>query len=306
MLKLRDEGCAEFTLPELLFNMDFPGHYCRRIHSVSVLIPCILGGFTSLNGTLTLLSHKYHVSSTAKDANAYTQAAEFHTDRIPITSIAVTSGVQESGTFNLDFNGNLKYGPFEGAGAISDWRLQLPKNLRQFDYNTITDAVLHLRYTSIDGGDVLAEHASDSAQNSLQNNEQDKKDRPQLAIDLINDYPVEWHRFPSSKKMNLHGLHRRFPYWTRAGTVTADQVTVVLAPKSNAATVTLKTAEKTLSNKGGDKPGLSEEERGQYKLLQTGNGFSSSVSDWEITSDCSGFDHAWLLIQYSFKPNTQA
>ena len=30
--------------------------------------------------------------------------------------------------------------PFEGSGAIGQWRLELPVTIRQFDYGTISDA----------------------------------------------------------------------------------------------------------------------------------------------------------------------
>jgi hypothetical protein len=43
-----------------------------------------------------------------------------------------------------------RYLPFELSGAVSQWRL--PADVRQFDYNTISDAILHLRYTARDGG----------------------------------------------------------------------------------------------------------------------------------------------------------
>ena len=38
--------------------------------------------------------------------------------------------------------------PFEGAGAISDWTLSLPKTLRGFRLRTISDVILHLDYTA--------------------------------------------------------------------------------------------------------------------------------------------------------------
>ncbi len=52
--------------------------------------------------------------------------------------------------------------PFEGAGAISKWRIELPDKFRQFDYDTISDVIIRLRYTSVDGGDKLKKPASDS------------------------------------------------------------------------------------------------------------------------------------------------
>ena len=63
---------------------------------------------------------------------------------VPIASIAVSTGQNDSGTFELNFR-DERYIPFEGAGAISKWRLELPSDFRQFDYDTISDAILHLR-----------------------------------------------------------------------------------------------------------------------------------------------------------------
>jgi hypothetical protein len=36
---------------------------------------------------------------------------------------------------------------------ISTWRLELPGEFRQFDYDTISDVILHISYTARDGGD---------------------------------------------------------------------------------------------------------------------------------------------------------
>ena len=45
-----------------------------------------------------------------------------------------------------------RYLPFEGTGAVSSWRLSLPRPSNRFDFRSITDVVLQLRHTAIDGG----------------------------------------------------------------------------------------------------------------------------------------------------------
>ncbi|HTZ20628.1 MAG TPA: hypothetical protein VMC06_07080 [Opitutaceae bacterium] len=52
---------------------------------------------------------------------------------VPITSIAVSSEQNASGVFELNFRDEC-YIPFEGAGAIGRWRIELPKDFRQFDH----------------------------------------------------------------------------------------------------------------------------------------------------------------------------
>ncbi len=48
--------------------------------------------------------------------------------------------------FELNYR-NKRYLSFEGCGAISSWGLELPER-KKFDYNTISDVVLHLKYTA--------------------------------------------------------------------------------------------------------------------------------------------------------------
>ncbi|UKZ57302.1 hypothetical protein TrVGV298_011155 [Trichoderma virens] len=137
LLKLRETGEAILNVPEALFDMDYPGHFCRRISSVSVSIPCILGAYTSLSCTLRLTKHGYRISPDLKTP----EKDAFRQDIVPITSIAVSNGVQDSGIFNMDFRGTDEYGPFEGAGAISTWKIELPQVFKPFDYHTISDVL---------------------------------------------------------------------------------------------------------------------------------------------------------------------
>ena len=158
VLQLKETGKCEFMLPEVLFDMDFPGHFKRRIKSVSLSIPCVAGPYTNINGTLRLLENKFRNTALAKDKNDYPEKTEeseerFSTYIIPISAIAASSAQNDSGMFELNFK-DERYLPFEGAGVASKWRLELPQ-FRQFDYNTISDVVVHLRYISTEGGERL-------------------------------------------------------------------------------------------------------------------------------------------------------
>src|SRR5262249_3491482 len=142
------------------FDMDYPGHYMRRIKSVALTIPCVVGPYTGMNCTLRLTKNRFRKSALA-GPNDYPEKTEdgatddrFMTCNVPITSIAVSTGQNDSGVFELNFR-DERYLPFEGAGAISTWKIELPQTFKQFDYDTITDVVMHLRYTAIDGGEKL-------------------------------------------------------------------------------------------------------------------------------------------------------
>jgi hypothetical protein len=133
-------------IPEVLFDLDFPGHYLRRLKSVSLSIPCVTGPYTGIHATLRLTRSLVR--------RAPTLAGDAEEERFEGgTSIAASTGQHDSGLFELSFR-DERFLPFEGAGAIGTWTLSLPPDarLRPFDYETIADVVLHLHYTARDGG----------------------------------------------------------------------------------------------------------------------------------------------------------
>ncbi|KAH8796017.1 hypothetical protein F5882DRAFT_287560, partial [Hyaloscypha sp. PMI_1271] len=130
LFQLRETATCQVDLPDVLFDMDFPGHYSRRIKSIALTILCVVARYSSLNYTLKLLSHQYRISPMATDMNSYTTQQDggpqiFQTGNVPIDSIAVCPGQNDSGVFELNFK-DERYLPFEGAGVISKWQLDLP------------------------------------------------------------------------------------------------------------------------------------------------------------------------------------
>ena len=226
LLQLRETGTCEFSIPEVLFDMDYPGHYMRRIKSVSLTIPCVVGPYTSLNCTLRLLEHKFRTSSIAKTASDYLEKTEetddrFSTLNVPIASIAASTGQNDSGMFELNFK-DERYLPFEGAGGISKWRLELPAEFRQFDYDTITDVVLHVRYTAVDGGDKLKTPAAESVQAYIKSVEDLSREEGLFAaFDLRHEFPTEWYKAmnppagSTERIIMLNNLSERLPIFTK-------------------------------------------------------------------------------------------
>jgi hypothetical protein len=190
LLKLRSTGTCEITIPERLIDLDFPGHFFRRVKAVSLSIPCVVGPYTSINATLTLLSSQLRETSQVK-GGSYDSPDNYRSSYLPIQSIATSSAQNDSGLFELNFR-DERYLPFEGAGAISTWRLSLPSEFRQFDYDTISDVILHLRYTARDGGDALKTDALDQ----LRRNPAPEASPPFfLVLEPRQAFPNEWLRF---------------------------------------------------------------------------------------------------------------
>jgi hypothetical protein len=215
LLRLRSGGTCEFELPEALFDLDFPGHYFRRIKSVGVSVPCVVGPYTGVNGTLTLLASSVRTKSVV--VGSYDAAENYATSRVPIQSVATSSGQNDSGLFELGLHDD-RYLPFEGAGALSRWRLSLPGDFRAFDYATITDIVLHLRYTARDGGELLATKARQTLADRLGALTRAQSTQVGLVqlIPLRLDFAREWQRFRNDHaKLALQLSEQHFPYMFR-------------------------------------------------------------------------------------------
>jgi len=152
LLKLRETGSCKISLPEMIYDLDCPGQYFRRIKSVRITIPCVAGPYTNISAKLRLESSKIRTNDFLANDD-YLEDPDGSDERFqyrPIpegASISTSGAMMDSGMFDFNFR-DERYLPFEGAGAISEWELELPADYRQFDYGTITDVILHVSYTA--------------------------------------------------------------------------------------------------------------------------------------------------------------
>ena len=150
LIKLQTEGKCDFVLPEILFDLDFPGQTYRRIRGVQLEIHCNASSGQGVNAKLSLLSNRIRI----KPINTYSEedSTSYLPNRIGIKTIATSQAEAYAGVFNFDFR-DERYLPFEGAGVDSSWRLELPTNFHQFDYESISDVILHVSYTARNGAE---------------------------------------------------------------------------------------------------------------------------------------------------------
>lgn len=171
LIELRNNGLCSIVLPELLFDLDNPGHYMRRIKTVALTIPCVVGPYSGVSATLQLLANQVRTSTSASSATDYprhagTTDARFTDDPGGTSEIVTSTAQNDSGLFELQF-GDERYLPFETGGAISTWLLTLNSVRPLFDYSTITDVVIHLRYTARDGGAAFSALVDQSVHSQL-------------------------------------------------------------------------------------------------------------------------------------------
>ncbi len=168
-----NQGVLNFTLSERLFDFDFPGHYCRKIKTVSVSLPAVIGPYQNLNATLSQGSNSvllkadsmnvspvnyliYNTSSNPGGTAPPTPPADvLRSNWMPNQQIAVSRGINDSGLFQLDFN-DERYLPFEGTGAVSGWTFNLPPDTNRINFDSISDVIVKVQYTALDGGNVFA------------------------------------------------------------------------------------------------------------------------------------------------------
>ena len=148
-------------------------------------------------------------------------------------AIATSTAMADGGLFNLDFR-DERYLPFEYSGAISRWTLTLPSALRQFDYRTIDDVIVHIDYTARDG---IARDVVESSLVARLNSIHGEDEPLALLVRVDAAFPNEWERFfgveagvhllslPMEARHFPHVAQRRGFEFTKVG------VALMLAPE---------------------------------------------------------------------------
>jgi hypothetical protein len=156
-------GVCDFDLPESLFDHDYPGHYNRHLVRVSVTAAYPNPGkFDNVKATLTLVSNKVRTSTDL--AGGYAEAPPGADPRFAYNYASVPQKIvlgnaqDDPGLFVTAINNNLgdqRYLPFEGGGAVGSWHFELPAASNEIAVAKVTDIILHLYYTALDGGDAF-------------------------------------------------------------------------------------------------------------------------------------------------------
>jgi hypothetical protein len=221
LLALKATGACEFTVPEWLFDLDCPGHYLRRLKSVALSIPAVVGPYTSVNCTLSLQRSSVRRSPFLAEGR-YARGPEdgrFVDYSGTIQSIVTSGASSDPGVFEANLR-DERFLPFEGAGACGTWRLELPGEFRQFDYDTISDVVLHLRYTARPGGGELRSGAVARLRELVET-----AGAAGLArlFSLRHDFPSEWYRFATGEEaLEVRVRREQFPYFVQGREIRID------------------------------------------------------------------------------------
>lgn len=268
-LQLRATGRCDFEIPEWMFDQDYPGHFMRRIRNVSLTLPCVAGPYTGVHAHLTLIGSDTRVDprleapahlccapqarpscgcgcGCGSDCGCGSAAADGYRmcpdDPRGVRlwgereAIATSGGQNDSGLFELSFN-DPRYLPFEFMGAISRWRLELPVETNYFDPATLSDMVLHLNYTSREGGPALREAALAAGRDRLPGD-------GWTFFDVRHDFAEAWELFRRAagdgcddrpRPLTLSLRRRLFPYLPKDPPIRVTRLVLCVLPATDPA-----------------------------------------------------------------------
>lgn len=196
LFALLSTGTCTLNLSELLFDRDYPGHYQRRIQraSLSVQRPDA-NAHDNVVCVATLLSNSVRLSPALGSGYPRVAApasdARFADQFAAVQGIVTGNAIEDPGLFVRDIGGNLadpRYLPFENAGVIGTWKIDLPASRNAIDLSTVTDVKLHLHYSALDGGEPVA-NAAQAIVDAF------APSSTTLVFDAATEFPEAWEAF---------------------------------------------------------------------------------------------------------------
>ncbi|MEP6747444.1 MAG: neuraminidase-like domain-containing protein [Bacteroidota bacterium] len=304
LLDLRQTGTCTFSIPEALFDLDFQGHYFRRIKSVAISIPCIAGPYTTISGMLRLQSHTLRLTtstSPAYQSDDYGADLRFRHITSPVAPIGTSTAQNDAGVFEMNFR-DERYLPFEGCGAISTWSFSLNEDpdFRMFDYDTISDVIINIKYTAREDAGSFRNDVSTYLKGLLANTAAPLAGNGLLLwrmFSLKQEFSTEWFNMlhPASGAQQSVFLidNNRFPYFAQTRNIqvktlhvygilnTADDYTITVTAASG--TGTKQTLLLTTGDQYHDSKDVSAVtfDPGQYTISITRSG-SATVADTDM------------------------
>ena len=240
-LRLKETGRCEIQLPEWMFDLDYPGQYMRRIKNVTLTIPCVTGPYNGVHCRMTLLSSVTRIDprlelpaarcccecgSPGHDYEACPHDPRMVRSYAAREAIATSSGQNDSGMFELNFR-DERYLPFEYQGAVSHWRIELPRENNYFDMDTLSDVIVNLNYTSREGGGMLRHAAMEAARKHLPG-------EGWSFFDVRHEFPDAWQMLQNSRRgeeragrLPLRMDRKMFPFLPGSDQVSITRVAVL-------------------------------------------------------------------------------
>ncbi|MGA5552385.1 neuraminidase-like domain-containing protein [Streptomyces pseudogriseolus] len=291
LLQLKTNGECFIDIPEAIFDLDHPGHYFRRLKTVSLSVPCVVGPYGTVGCTLTLTANSLRKDASLLNGRYPRQASgetRFRDGVTAVQSIATSSAVNDAGVFDLRFD-DQRYLPFEGSGAISSWHLRLNSEIARFDTDSISDVVIHLQYTAREGGGLLRTEALKDIDKTLSSVAlAGGRNGLYRVLDLKREFPDEFYRFghpanpTDDQAIELADLIERLPAFTRAFATKKVRRVEIAARMQDTATYEVQLA--PLGTGPGDLLTLAPDStyRGMHRASKDLTGHEAPMTGWTV------------------------
>ena len=206
LYRLKSAGVCNLKVTEAMYDFDYPGHYCRQIKVVEVFLHTSGGEEGGDGRTAGAIPADIHLTLTQISNDLVTKAtpeaeavqwllkpagdppATIRSNWQSQQQIAVSNQDNAAGVHIVEFSfAEDRYLPFEGTGAVSEWEIRMPRETNHFNFELITDLVVTVTYTALDGGKAFREKVEQllSGDNLL----------GAVYIDLAATFQDEWAEF---------------------------------------------------------------------------------------------------------------
>jgi hypothetical protein len=267
-----------------------------------------------VNCTLTLLKSSIRLSPVLRDGVYARENAD--DDRFSdyfgsMQSIVTSSSQNDSGLFEANLR-DERYLPFEYSGAISEWLIELPGNPSkgepvQFDYDTISDVILHIRYTARPGGGLLRNGAMDSVKNAIEIADAVGSTR---LFSIRQEFPTEWAKFQAQTpaagdrfELAIKLRDEHYPFWSRGRLNSVPSLRVLAESATKPVPASLDLFDKANDTGGAAKKDTLAKDQATGNLLA--GGFinrplpATPTGDLKVYFASKNLKDVWLAIAWS-------
>lgn len=180
------------------------------------------------------------------------------------------------------------------ANAISTWQLALPA-LPQFDYKTIADFILHLRYTAREGGALFAKGALANLNNAIGNAQTVGSVR---LFSIRHEFPTEWAKFKNVQlggatlaplSLTLRAEH--YPFWSQGLKIALKSMEFFAQTANN---VNLNDKADGTGNKDGLLDKTMNLQAGSLKNIP----LPAAIGTFTLYLDNNSMDELWLAVSW--------
>ncbi|MBX9406102.1 insecticidal toxin complex protein TcaB2 [Pseudomonas baetica] len=166
--QLRTTGVLEFQLSQLLFDRDYPGHYCRQISSVEIDLPILTGPFEDVRATLLQIGSMTAIRPTTQSVQyLYKPEGQAPLDVLfnlrSAQQIALSVGIADNGVTTMKPDEGLLHS-YEKTGCVSCWQLSFPRAGKEPQVSmlqSLNDVIVRIRYTAKAGEPTFARKVED-------------------------------------------------------------------------------------------------------------------------------------------------